>query len=213
MVQHLELKSPDSSTPPVPPRHPARLPSIGESTQQDASCDLPELSTSPLRSPNPRFSLPPTSRRSRTSEYSTGSSDHGPSSPLRTRDSISESSLRDPSVRYSNSSYASSNASKSSAGWQNPPPLMTTSHSNRRPSGSTKSIPASPEIRQQNQRHEHRRSSLLLPPTMGSEFGHELERTLSQAEIEKLYRSSTTASQRNTFEKEAFRNSAILCDV
>ena len=213
MVQDLELKSRDSGTPPVPPRHPARLPSIGEATQQDTSFDPSDLGTSPVRSPNPRFSLPPTPRRSRTSEYSAVSSDNGPSSPLRARDSISESSLRDPSVRYSNSSYASSNASKSSVGWQNAQPFIATSHPSRRPSGSTKSTPASPEIRQQSQRHEHRRSSLLLPPAIGSEFGHELERTLSQAEIEKLYRSSTTASQRNTFEKEAFRNSAILCDV
>ncbi|KAI4945703.1 hypothetical protein J4E91_007614 [Alternaria rosae] len=35
----------------------------------------------------------------------------------------------------------------------------------------------------------------------------------SQPEIMKLHRSSTTTSQKAAFEKEAFRNSAILCDV
>jgi hypothetical protein len=36
-------------------------------------------------------------------------------------------------------------------------------------------------------------------------------RTLS--DIKSLHRSSTTISQKDLFEKQAFRNSAILCDV
>lgn len=35
----------------------------------------------------------------------------------------------------------------------------------------------------------------------------------TQPEIVKLHRSSTTASQKAVFEKEAFRNSAVLCDM
>jgi hypothetical protein len=34
-----------------------------------------------------------------------------------------------------------------------------------------------------------------------------------QDSITKLHRSSTTASQKAVFEKDAFRNSAVLCDV
>lgn len=208
MVQNLDVTSPESGTPPVPPRHPARLASIGESSQ-----DPTGLIPSPLRSSNLKFSFPPASRHPRTSDYSLASSENGPSPSLRTRDSVSESSFRDPSVRYSSSSYASSDAGRSSAGWQSPQPLTRSVQLSRRQSESTKVAPSSPEIRQQNQRPDRRHSTLLPPPAIGPEIPYELKRSLSQAEIEQLYRSSTTASQRTAFEKEAFRNSAILCDV
>jgi hypothetical protein len=61
----------------------------------------------------------------------------------------------------------------------------------------------------------------MLPPSSRSEMESNRGKpksTLSpfptrQDSITKLHRSSTTASQKSAFEKDAFRNSAVLCDV
>jgi hypothetical protein len=214
MVQDLCMISKDSDAPPIPPRHPARSPGTGESNQQeDPTFDLPDLSNFQLRNQNLKLPLPAISHNPRLSGYSGASPTDSPSTLLPTRESVSEPSLRNSSVRYSNSSYASSDAGQSSAGWQSPQSVVKQSRLSRQQSILTKKTPASPEIREQNQRPNSRHSTILPSPAIGSEGSYELARTLSQAEIERLYRSSTTASQRQTFEKEAFRNSAILCDV
>ncbi|EUC33561.1 hypothetical protein COCCADRAFT_95832 [Bipolaris zeicola 26-R-13] len=213
MVQDLDIMSRDSATPPVPPKHPARTPSTGDASYQSSTLDHSDLSRSPPRNPNLKISLPSIPYNQRLSQYSTASLTNGPPTPLPTRESISEASIMDSSLRYSSSSYASSEAGQSSTGWQSPQSAAKQLRLSRQQSISTRNGPASPEIREQTQRLKNRYSTLHSSPILGPEVPHELGRTLSQAEIEQLHRSATTASQRNAFEKEAFRNSAILCDV
>lgn len=213
MVQDLDIMSRDSATPPVPPKHPARTPSTGDASYQSPTLDHSDLSRSPPRNPNLKISLPSIPYNQRLSQYSTASLTNGPPTPLPTRESISEASIMDSSLRYSSSSYASSEAGQSSTGWQSPQPAAKQLRLSRQQSISTRNGPASPEIREQTQRLKNRYSTLHSSPILGPEVPRELGRTLSQAEIEQLHRSATTASQRNAFEKEALRNSAILCDV
>ncbi|EMD67649.1 hypothetical protein COCSADRAFT_197410 [Bipolaris sorokiniana ND90Pr] len=213
VVQDLNIMSRDSAAPPVPPKHPARTPSTGDGSYQSPMLDHSDLSRSPPRNHNLKISLPSIPYNPRLSQYSTGSLTNGPPTPLPIRESVSEASLMDSSLRHSSSSYASSEAGQSSTGWQSPQPAAKQLRLSRQQSISTRNGPASPEIRDQTQRPNNRYSTLHSSPILGPESPHERGRTLSQAEIEKLHRSATTASQRNAFEKEAFRNSAILCDV
>lgn len=213
VVQDLNIMSRNSAAPPVPPKHPARTPSTGDGSYQSPMLDHSDLSRSPPRNHNLKISLPSIPYNPRLSQYSTGSLTNGPPTPLPIRESVSEASLMDSSLRHSSSSYASSEAGQSSTGWQSPQPAAKQLRLSRQQSISTRNGPASPEIRDQTQRPNNRYSTLHSSPILGPESPHERGRTLSQAEIEKLHRSATTASQRNAFEKEAFRNSAILCDV
>ncbi|KAJ6281942.1 hypothetical protein J3E71DRAFT_381382 [Bipolaris maydis] len=213
MVQDLNLMSRDSAAPPVPPKHPTRTPSTEEGSHQSLMLDRSDASRSPPRNYNLKISLPSIPHNPRLSQYSTASFTNSPPTPLPTKESVSETSLMSSSLRHSSSSYASSEAGQSSTGWQSPQPAAKQLRLSRQQSISTRNGPASPEIRDQTQRPNNRYSTLHSSPILGPEFSHELGRTLSQAEIEKLHRSATTASQRNAFEKEAFRNSAILCDV
>jgi hypothetical protein len=218
MPNPLSTKVAPSSPPCSPPRH------------QNTQFHLPRA---PMRSKSPEpssaasFSASPPPPSSPTETMSTSRA----SSPTQKR--VSEFSFGGSTLQYSSSSYASSDTGASSAGWQSPSPLLNESSLRRQQSTSTKKtspLPRTLEVREPGERSDHRNLPLLPPPAMGLAAPHELERTLShstshtshvklspypsaQPEIMKLHRSSTTASQKAAFEKEAFRNSAILCDV
>lgn len=148
------------------------------------------------------------------------------SSPTQKR--VSEISFGGSSFRHSSSSYASSDAGTSANGWPSPGPSRDSFPVQYHAISSMKvsSLPRTPEVCEIGQRVDDRHLSLLPPPAMGLTTQHELDEIHSHASqtrlspypstqpnIMKLHRSSTTASQKVAFEKEAFRNSAVLCDV
>jgi hypothetical protein len=236
LVQNLMITMPTIPTPPIPAKNPARSPTMEASNPLNSSPRLtspsptsPQQQTSIMRPPRPERSgspKQPTSPRptinirspSTPTETITASR---PTSPTQKR--VSEFSFGGSSLRYSSSSYASSTAS--SAGWSSPG-TPRDSFLGRQPSTSTKKtspLSRTPEIREPHMSSGEDALSLLPPPAMGYATSLDLERmtsrsTLSpypsvQPDIVKLHRSSTTSSQKVAFEKEAFRNSAILCDV
>jgi hypothetical protein len=248
IVQSLTITPPGTQAPPVPARNPARTPTA--EMPNPLSSKLPQSSppNSSPRHPNTKFHLPRAPMRPKSPEPSpsagfSASSPPPSSSPIETMSTsrassptqkrVSEFSFGGSSFRCSSSSYASSDAGTSSAGWQSPSPLLNDTSLRRQQSTSTKKttpLPGTPEVREPGERADNRNLSLLPPPAMGTTGTYELERTMShstshtsqnklgpyptvQPEIMKLHRSSTTASQKVAFEKEAFRNSAILCDV
>ena len=213
--------------PPVPARNPARSPTTEAANPLSQSIHTSSPPNSPPRDPKTKVSLPRIAQCPRSPKQSllVEHDDEAPvtSSPTRTistsrasspnQKRVSEFSFGGSSLRYSSSSYASSDAGTSSAGWQSPSPLLHEAHLGRHQSTSTKKtspLTRTPEV---------------PGPGQKNDTPHELERTSTQTsqaklspfpsspEIMKLHRSSTTASQKATFEKEAFRNSAILCDV
>ncbi|KAF2114864.1 hypothetical protein BDV96DRAFT_86702 [Lophiotrema nucula] len=140
-----------------------------------------------------------------------------PSTTARKR--ISEFSVG-PGSRYSNS-YAGSDPGNSS-GWPSPSPNRN-SHLSRHSSKRESRLPRTPEMREPDSRPDSTVLPALPPPAMDIEHETGFEKAMSisklslhppvQPEIVKLHRSSTTASQKSMFEKQAFRNAAILCDV
>ena len=140
---------------------------------------------------------PPTAARKRISEFSVG-----------------------PGSRYS-SSYAGSDAGDSS-GWPSPIPKRN-SYLSRQSSKRETRLPKTPEMREPNSRPDSTVLPPLPPPAIDIDPDTGFEKAMSisklslhppvQPEIVKLHRSSTTASQKSMFEKQAFRNAAILCDV
>ena len=131
---------------------------------------------------------------------------------------VSEFSYGGSSVRDSSGSYASSTSSVPSRASLTHPHALTSATESM-------GLPFTPELREIP---PSTASFLtLLPPPMmrppSSRSEMEASRgksksTLSpfptrQDNITKLHRSSTTASQKAAFEKDAFRNSAVLCDV
>ena len=242
MVQDLTVARREPQTPPVPARNPARSPT----TEVPDPLDSRFAPSSPLQRSNTRVSLPrfpqrPSSPDEPASAVPDASSPSQPSptetiSMLRTSDHIqrrasrvSEFSFGSSSIRYSSSSYASSDAGTGCVGWQSPPQSANDFFHNRDHSTSTKKtspLPRTPEERGAGPIADNRHSALHSSPVVGLAPPYELQRTStytsqaklspfpsSQPEIMKLHRSSTTTSQKAAFEKEAFRNSAVLCDV
>ncbi|KZM19320.1 hypothetical protein ST47_g9550 [Ascochyta rabiei] len=139
-----------------------------------------------------------------------------PRTPPRKR--VSEFSFGGSSARDSTSSYASSTSSG---------PSRNSLNSRHALVAVSKSPPllGTPELGEPVQVNTGSLSLLpppaLRPPSTHSTRTMDRKRsnsTLSafpaqQNSITKLHCSSTTASQKSTFEKEAFRNSAVLCDV
>jgi hypothetical protein len=246
-VQNLTITSPNTQAPPVPVRNPARSPTAEMPDPLSPKLAPSSPPNSPPRHQNTKFYLPRAAGRPRSPEPSSSAPSNAhsppPSSPTETTSTsrassptqkrVSEFSFGGSSLRYSSSSYASSDAGASSVGWQSPVPLLSESSLRRQQSTSTKKtspLPRTPEVREPGERSDNRNLSLLPPPAMGLAAPYELERTTSystshtshgklspypaaQPDIMMLHRSSTTASQKAAFEKEAFRNSAILCDV
>jgi hypothetical protein len=243
MVEDLMIAPESSHVPPVPAKNPARSPTT-ETTDplghpfhalsppdpvhkvQDTRISLPRIPhylRSPKQSSSGRVENDAATLSSPVGTTSTSRA----SSPTRKR--VSGFSFGGSSLRYSSSSYASSDAGTSSLGWQSPSPFLHDSQLSRQHSTSTKKtspLPRTPEICEPGRKTDNRNLTLLPPPAMKLGSPYELERTATQSShaklspypssrsgIVKLHRSSTTASQKAAFEKEAFRNSAILCDV
>jgi hypothetical protein len=224
-VQNLVTSDPTEQPPSIPERNPARSPAyeIGN-PMQNLRMPYPPRGSS-LQGPSSRSSLPrrPTSSEAcplRDPTDNTPSSPKHKSLPLTTsppRNRVSEFSFGGSSARYSSSSCASSDA-----GWSNAGPSRDSVIS-RQALIPTKNwpLPDTPELREPGQEPGTNALSLLPPPALSSPPVQEMSKigsTLSpfpptQSGITKLHRSSTTASQKSAFEKEAFRNSAVLCDV
>ncbi|KAF2028478.1 hypothetical protein EK21DRAFT_101798 [Setomelanomma holmii] len=220
--------NPDLVTPPLPARNPARSPVLDGTTGPSPISMPSSPSLAQRQRPNtqtfmssPResdHSPPPSSPPGLQISNSTYPSPSiptvsGASSPDVKR--VSEFSFGVSSLRFSSSSCASSTAS--SAGWSNPRDSFTS----RNPTVSP--VSRLNGIREQSKRRSEDALSLLPPPVLGYTTNPEPERVTSrpslspypatQPDVVKLHRSSTTSSQKASFEKEAFRNSAILCDV
>jgi hypothetical protein len=236
MVQSPRVTNASAQSPPIPVRNPARSPTIEAANPlYPNSMSISTLATSPrpldMRTSNPKppqysnapfipespSRKPSANIRVSSSPTETMSTSRA-SSPTQTRNS--EFSISVSSFRYSNSSYASSTAS--SGGWSSPEtPLV-----GHQPSTTGKRnlpLPVTPEAREPDEGSGEHGVPFIPPPALGYAVDSVVERpkprsTLSQypaiqSDIVKLHRSSTTASQKATFEKEAFRNSAVLCDV
>jgi hypothetical protein len=235
-VQSLRVTNASAQSPQIPVRNPARSPTIEAANPLcPNSMSTSTLATSPrrleMRTPNPKppqYSNAPfipesPSRKSsaniRVSSSPTETmSTSRASSPTQTRNS--EFSISVSSFRYSSSSYASSTAS--SCGWSSPEtPLVD--HQTSTIGKRNFPLPITPEAREPGEGSREHVLPFIPPPALGYAVDSVVERpkprsTLSQypaiqSDIVKLHRSSTTASQKAAFEKEAFRNSAVLCDV
>jgi hypothetical protein len=133
---------------------------------------------------------------------------------------ISEFSFGGSPNRYSNS-YTASDAGTNN-GWPNPAPNRY-SHFSRQPSIRESQFSRTPEARERGPRPDSAILPALPPPAMDLPPDPDIDAITAisklslspptQPEIVRLHRSSTTASQKENFEKQAFRNSAILCDV
>jgi hypothetical protein len=237
VLERLLLDIPTTPLPPVPARNPARSPSIEEPNPWSPVLrPISPLATSPRRQ-NVVVSLPKAPRRSRTPDHPGADEPtinvRPPSSPTEstsisrtsspTQKRISEFSFGVSSYRYSSSSYASSTAS---SGRTSNPSTPRDSFISRQPSTSTKKtspMPRTPELHEPTGRAGEDVLPLLPPAAIGYVSRSRAERVTShtnlstypstQPELVKLHRSSTTTSQKAAFEKEAFRNSAVLCDV
>jgi hypothetical protein len=231
MMQSMILAIPIVQSPPIPARNPARSPVTEAPNPLSQSI---RSTSSPPRQRNTKISLPQSPQRpmspDRPTSPQTTINIQAPSSPPETMSAsrasspnqkrVSEFSFGGSSLRYSSSSYASSTAS--SGGWSSPgtPLISQQSSTNAR---RTAHLPRTPEDREPSMHSKEGPLSLLPPPAMGYAAHSDLERSTSrstlspypaaQPDLVKLHRSSTTASQKVAFEKEAFRNSAVLCDV
>jgi hypothetical protein len=235
IVQGLTLTTSDKQAPPVPTKNPARSPTGEEPNPLSPRLTSCARSTSPYQSQTNIPSPSQAPRRSKSPELTSSAgpsaSKAAPSSPIDTistsrassptQKRVSEFSFGGSSLRHSSSSYASSDAGTSSAGWQSPSPLLNDTFVSRQLSTSTKMtspLPGTPEVREPGERADNRHLSLLPPPAIGYTASNASHIRLSpypstQPDLMKLHRSSTTTSQREAFEKEAFRNAATLCDV
>ncbi|KAF2795649.1 hypothetical protein K505DRAFT_239398 [Melanomma pulvis-pyrius CBS 109.77] len=173
-----------------------------------------QLSRSPVLPQSPDMSLtdPP------SSPTTTAATSTSPSSTARKH--ISEFSFGGSPSRYSDS-HASSDG-RASNGWPSPP-TNRYSHLSRQPSKRESTLSRTPEVREKGLRPDSAILSPLPPPAMDIPPDPWVDHTMAisklslnpptQPEIVRLHRSSTTSSQKEIFEKQAFRNSAILCDV
>ncbi|KAG9387769.1 hypothetical protein A1F94_000661 [Pyrenophora tritici-repentis] len=243
IVQDLTLTPQDPQTPPIPPKNPARSPTTETPNPRGSKfapfssprhpnnrVSLPRFPSTSNISPNqPTVASLNTSPPSEPSPTETISMARTSDSLRRCASRTSDFSFGGSSIRYSSSSYASSEAGTSSAGWQSPAQFSNDYFLNRDHSTSTKKttpLPRTPEESGAGPIADNRHSSLHSLPVIGLAAPYELQRTSinisqaklspfpsSQPEIMKLHRSATTTSQKTTFEREAFRNSAVLCDV
>ncbi|KAH7390500.1 hypothetical protein BKA66DRAFT_37068 [Pyrenochaeta sp. MPI-SDFR-AT-0127] len=239
IVQGLAI---NTQSPPVPSRNPARSPAAEEPNPGSTSPASFSPPSSPPRPSNTKIVLPRVPQHHVSTRQSASLAPSiciaDPSSPTEALNTsgnpspsqlrVSEFSFGGSSLRYSSSSYASSDAGTSSAGWPSPGRLRDSSISRQSSTSKKKRtpLPRTPELFEPNQQADNEHLSVLPPPAIGISTPGEPERLTphsshtklspypsAQPEIIKLHRSSTTASQKAAFEKEAFRNSAILCDI
>ncbi|KAF2868292.1 hypothetical protein BDV95DRAFT_630526 [Massariosphaeria phaeospora] len=137
------------------------------------------------------------------------------SSTLTTRKRISRLSFGGSSSQYS-SSIASSDAGSSV--WPTPS-TNRNSYDSRLPLKSEITLPLTSDFREASLGPQFAYPNALLPPpamTMPIDSMSISRLSLqsnTQSELVRLHRSSTTYNQRDSFDRQAFRNSAILCDV
>lgn len=228
-VRDLTLANPITQAPPIPQRNPARSP-IAEITDP---LSIHRTSMSPPALSPRRTSMKVSSSHSRQRSLSAASLTSRPTSndisptltkgnfatpPTPPRKRVSEFSFGGSSTRDSTSSYASSTSSI---------PSRTSINSSHTFISVTKSLPL-PRTPELSETMQPNTSSLTLLPSpamrpTSAQSTPDIGRTRSnstlspfparQDSITKLHRSSTTASQKAAFEKDAFRNSAVLCDV
>lgn len=228
-VQQLALVHPTTQAPPIPQRNPARSPTA---EVPDPFSTMPVSLSPPALSPR-RAGMKAASLHSRQRSLSAASLTSRPTSndisavptsrqvatpPTPPRKRVSEFSFGGSSARDSTSSYASSTSSR---------PSRDSLNSNYTRISVTRSppLPRTPEL-SETMRSNASSMTLLPPPAMrppSAQSAPDVGRvrsntTLSpfpaqQDSITKLHRSSTTTSQKAAFEKDAFRNSAVLCDV
>ncbi|KAI8940762.1 hypothetical protein NX059_002027 [Plenodomus lindquistii] len=240
LLHNLAIGEPIMQAPPIPRKNPARSPTMEAPNALNTCTSQPASLTSSPRRGGSRYSNSRSRQRSRSSGRPTSQilNESAPSPPsetpstprasLFTPNRVLDLSLGVSSPRCSNSSYNSSDAGMSSIGWSSPGAIRDTyySHHYKFPSKEASPLPQMPETSEPGQQVGDRPLSLLPSPALGISASHDIEGTISnasrsklsvfsssQTEIMKRHRSSTTASQQANFEKEAFRNSAILCDV
>lgn len=228
-VQELAIANPASQAPPIPQRNPARSPTAEVSDPLSTTTVPLSPTVRSSRRMNSEVFSTQSRQRSVSRDSSTfrpASSDSSPTQSSETnprtiaspRKRVSEFSFGGSSVRDSTSSYASSTSSM---------PSRDSLNSRHTFMSMSKSLPlpGTPEL---SEPKPPKTGSLsLLPPAAirpsSTHSTQTIDRTRSQStlspfparqdSITKLHRSSTTSSQKATFEKEAFRNSAVLCDV
>lgn len=237
ILQKLTVSPTSIPKPPIPRKHPARSPILDgkKYRSEPLSPSSPLPTTSEQQNVPSSISTPLGSRRS--SQYlqlsSPTISPEVPSSPKcesmaskassPSQKRVSEFSFGVSSLRYSSSSYASSTTSStewSSHGAPRDPLVSRSPHMSQK---IMSPLSRTLEVRQPGKRSSEDALLLLPPPALGYATPSGLERGTSHASLSpypatqpnliKLHRSSTTSSQRAAFEKEAFRNAAILCDV
>ena len=207
-VRELTLARP-MQAPPIPQRNSARPPTAEMPDLLSAtSIPLFPLPLSPLR---PSANVSTYLSRQRTVSATSATSDSNVS-PVLTGDADCSS------VRDSSSSSTSSTSSVPSRASLTIPRVLTSA---------TESFGLSftPELREIAPSGASYMTllppSAIRPPSSRSEMGLNRGSSKSalspfparQDSITMLHRSSTTASQKARFEKDAFRNSAVLCDV
>ncbi|KAF2261154.1 hypothetical protein CC78DRAFT_535871 [Lojkania enalia] len=214
-------------TPPLPPaRDPDRstISSLQLDLQRQTS-PKPESYLAhqyfPPRQPSTNSHTPPSPSLTVTTVPSSPSGTMTSTSTSPTsRKPILEFSVGGSSSRYS-SSYASSEAGTST--WSPVAGSYRNSYLSRQSSNVNSTLVTTPEHREPNTRPESIILPPLPPPAIDILPDQGIENAMSisklsihpptQPDIVKLHRSSTTSSQKGLFEREAFRNAAILCDV
>lgn len=188
----------------LPPRHTSR--------PQPPTSRL-SRSSAPPRSPDMSVTAVPSSPTSTTVVS------NSPTTSIKKH--ISDFSFGGLPSRHSGS-YVPSEAGTNNNGWPSPA-TNRFSHVSRQPSTRESTFARSPEVRERGIRPDSTILPALPPPAMDMPPDPEDDQIMAiskvslnpptQPEIVRLHRSSTTTSQKEVFEKHAFRNSAILCDV
>lgn len=203
----LTLNNPQS-TGPIPESFSAR------------ECFLPQQSSRSIPLPSPSIDMSVTAVPSSPTATATSlSPTTSPTMSPNSRKRISEFSFGGTTNRYSGS-YASSDVGGGNSGWPGPTPNRN-SYLGRSLSQRQNHLLGTPE--EPRSRPDSTVLPPLPPPAMDIPPDPEIDRVMpmakltvhppAQSETAKFHRSSASASQRSSFEKQAFRNSAILCDV
>lgn len=241
-MHNLAMLDPAAQAPPIPQRNPARSPVAKQPNLPRSYSSPSRASVRPLHRNHSGDSVPQSPQRSQSpgspvtqALRAPGTAPVSPSgamSPSRAsthaRNRTSEISSGASPLRYSSSSYTTSDAGTSFAGWPSPGSTQERTHKPLEASSSKKAapFPQTPQEIELSPRANSKPLPLLPAPdltrsmpyesdanTKGNSRSHVGFRPASQPTITRLHPSSSIANQNADFEKEAFRNSAILCDV
>lgn len=241
LVQDLAMIDPTTQAPPIPPRNPARSPVAEQSNSLGPQSNSSNASSLPFGRHHSGYFAPRSHQRSQSAIAETPTTPPrtftktGPISPsesmstsrasMHARNRISEFSSGASPLRYSNSSYATSDTGTSLAGWPSPESTQDRPHKPHRASSLKKAapLPQTPQRTSPGQRVDNKPLPLLPAPDLAPSTPCKPEQNTAPASrsIFNFYPSShpnlmklhPNTSQNGDFEQEAFRNSAILCDV